>query len=146
MMINASNAVMLCKKNNSAIAVLNKVVGGTLTTSGNTWSVAMTDGNTVHGYGLCTVIPGTFATVNTGVADTADTGTNCFCKMMGPATSYWVYSAAFASDSDCASGCAAKCGNYMAGTASGCASVVTMNDVTTDNCLKFRAAVYDSIW
>ena len=147
MMIGSSYAVTLCKKNNTAIAVLNKVVGGSLTTSGLTWSVAMTDGNTVHGKALCTAMPGSgFGVVNTGVADTTDTGVNCFCKMMGPATSYWVFANEYADATACDSGCASVCGNYMAGTATGCAAIVTMEDEATDMCLKFRSAVYDSIW
>ena len=148
MICGASFGITLCKKNNTAIAVLNKIVGGTPSTSGMTWTVAMTDGNNVRGKALCSSMPGTFATVNTGVADTVDQGTNCFCKMMGPATSYWVFAAGgYTDNSDCESNCATLCAGYMAGSVSlGCAASVTMNDVNTDDCLKFRDAVYESIW
>lgn len=147
LMINSAFAITICKKTNTAIAILNKVVGGTPTVSDNTWSVAMTDGTTVRGKALCSGLPGSgFAVVNTAVADVEDTGVNCYCKMMGPASSYWVFESEYSSDSACESNCATACGNYMAGTKSGCSASVTMDDENSDMCLKFRSAVYDSIW
>lgn len=138
-------SVTLCKKNNTAIAVLNKLVGGTVSSAANNaWAIAMTDGNNVRGISVCTLIPGSFATVNTGVSDSPDSGTNCFCKMMAPATSYWVYVTGYGTNALCNSGCATACATYMAGTATGCGPVSSMNDV--DACLQFRSAVYESIW
>lgn len=153
MMITASYGVTLCKKNNTAVAVLNKLVGGSVASAADhRWVVNMVDGSittVVKGKSLCVGAQVDFATVNTGVADTYDTGVNCYCKLMAPATSYWVNasgSTPFADESACESGCVGLCANYMAGTANGCAATVTMNDVETDMCLKFRDAVYEAIW
>ena len=146
-MANASYGVTLCKKSNTAVAVMNKIVGGTPTITNNNWSVAMTDGNTVRGLSVCSTVAGSgFAVVNTAVADTADSGVHCHCKMMAPAASYWVFANEYADNTTCAAGCATLCGNYMAGTASGCAASVTMDDESTDDCLKFRSATYEAIW
>ena len=154
LVLTSSYGVTLCKKNNTAIAVLNKTVGGSVTSaSGHAWAVAMTDGNNVRGKSLCTAQPGTgFAEVNTAVADTADTGTYCYCKMMGPATTYWVYIDEYADATACENGCVTMCADLVSGTYNGsaylgaCAASVTMSDVTTDTCLKYRNGLYESIW
>ena len=81
-LINSSSAMTLCKKTNTAVAVLNKLVGGTVESASEArWVVNMSDGTVVKGKALCSGMPGDFAVVNTGVADTYDTGTNCYCKM-----------------------------------------------------------------
>lgn len=132
MMINGAYGVMLCKKTGTAVAVLNKLVGGTVeSASGTRWVVNMTDGTTVKGKSLCTGMPGEFAIVNTGVADTYDTGTNCYCKLMAPATSYWVNAndtTPYETDSECESKCASACANYSATNQT------------------FRSALYEAIW
>ncbi len=113
--------------------MLNKLVGGSVdnSTTGHRWQVNMTDTTAVKGKSLCTGMPGDFAVVNTGVADTTDTGYHCYCKMMAPATSYWVNasgSSPYATESECESGCNSACANYMATN-------------TT-----FRSAVYEAVW
>lgn len=130
----ASYGVTLCKKSNTAVAIMNKVVAGTVdneNTSGAKWVVNMTDGNVVKGKSLCSGMPGDFAVVNTGVADTYDTGYHCYCKMMAPATSYWVNasgSSPYATESECASACTGVCAGYMATNQT------------------FRSAVYEAVW
>ena len=131
--IGTSYGVTLCKKTNTAVAILNKVVGGTVdnSTTGHRWQVNMTDTTVVKGKSLCTGMPGDFATVNTGVADTYDTGYHCYCKMMAPATSYWVNasgSSPYATESDCETNCVTVCANYMATNQT------------------FRSAVYEAVW
>lgn len=131
MMINGAYGVMLCKKTGTAVAVLNKLVGGTVeSASGTRWVVNMSDGTVVKGKSLCSGMPGDFAVVNTGVADTHDTGTNCYCKLMAPATSYWVMASTspYATEEACESGCVSVCANNMA-----------TNQV-------LRSAVYEAIW
>ena len=133
MMISVCHAVTLCKKSNTAVAFMNKSVGGTVdnSTTGHRWQVNMTDTTVVKGKSLCTGMPGDFAVVNTGVADTYDTGVNCYCKMMAPATSYWVNasgSTPYSSDSDCETNCVTVCANYMATNQT------------------FRSAVYEAVW
>lgn len=133
MMISVCHAVTLCKKNNTAVAVMNKSVAGSVddSTSGHRWQVNMTDTTIVKGKSLCTGIPGDFAVVNTRVADTYDTGVNCYCKMMAPATSYWVNasgSTPYATEEACESGCNSSCATYMATNQT------------------FRSAVYEAVW
>ena len=132
MMINGAYGVMLCKKTGTAVAVLNKLVGGTVESASDArWVVNMTDGTVVKGKSLCTGMPGEFAVVNTGVADTYDTGTNCYCKLMAPATSYWVNAndmTPYATDSECESKCVTACANYTATNQT------------------FRSALYEAIW
>ena len=130
-LINSATAMTLCKKTNTAVAVLNKLVGGTVeSASGTRWVVNMSDGTVVKGKSLCSGMPGDFAVVNTGVADTHDTGTNCYCKLMVPATSYWVMASTspYATEDACESGCVSVCANNMA-----------TNQV-------LRSAVYEAIW
>ncbi len=130
--IYSAGAVTLCKKSNTAVAVMNKSVAGTRESATNArWVVNMADGNVVKGKSLCTGMPGDFAVVNTGVADTYDTGFHCYCKMMAPATSYWVNasgSTPYATESACESGCVGTCADYMA---------------TNET---FRSAVYEAVW
>ena len=134
MMIGTSYGVTLCKKTNTAVAILNKDVAGTVdntNTTGAKWFVNMTDGTVVKGKSLCTGMPGDFATVNTGVADTYDTGYHCYCKMMFPASSYWVNatgSSPYATESACESGCNASCASYTATNQT------------------FRSAIYEAVW
>ena len=123
----------LCKRNSTAFAILDKNTGGTVdnSTAGVRWVVNMTDGNVVKGYSQCNDKTDNFATLNTEVPDTHNTGINCYCKMMAPATSYWVNasgSSPYATETDCENACVNACANYMATNQT------------------FRSAVYESIW
>ena len=42
-------------------------------------------------------------------ASSADVGTQCWCSLTGPVTTWWVYLKAFDSEDACQSGCAAAC-------------------------------------
>jgi len=42
-------------------------------------------------------------------ASSADVGTQCWCSLTGPITSWWVYYGAFDSEDACDTGCAAAC-------------------------------------
>ena len=130
--MNSATAMTLCKKTNTAVALLNKLVGGTVESASEArWVVNMSDGTVVKGKALCSGMPGDFAVVNTGVADTYDTGTNCYCKLMAPATSYWVNAndtTPYETDSECESKCVTACANYTATNQT------------------FRSALYEAIW
>ncbi|MFQ6730075.1 MAG: hypothetical protein ACLRFK_03455 [Alphaproteobacteria bacterium] len=67
-------------------------------------------------------------------AATNDVGTNCWCKMDGPVTSWWVYLKTYDSASACASGCTSYCANGMA------------NNTEMPNGRKLRHAIFDAIW
>ena len=140
LIINTASAVTLCKKSNTAVAFLNKVVAGVVdSATGQRWQVTMNDTNVVKGKSLCTGMPGTFAVVNTGVADTYDTGYNCYCKMMAPATSYWVNasgSTPYATAEECA-------GTDPNSNAESCVSLCARYMATNET---FRSAVYEAVW
>lgn len=63
-----------------------------------------------------------------------DVGKNCWCKMDGPITSWWVFLRAYDNAESCASGCTSYC-------ASGMASNTEMS-----NGRLMRTAIFDSIW
>lgn len=63
-----------------------------------------------------------------------DVGTNCWCKMDGPITSWWVYVRAYDDADACASGCTSYCANGMA------------QNTEMSNGRPMRTAVFDAIW
>lgn len=67
-------------------------------------------------------------------AATGDVGTNCWCKMDGPVTSWWVYLKTYDSADACASGCTSYCANGMA------------NNNEMSNGRLMRSAIFDAIW
>ena len=67
-------------------------------------------------------------------AATNDVGTNCWCKMDGPVTSWWVYLKTYDSADACASGCTSYCANGMA------------NNNEMSNGRLMRSAIFDAIW
>ena len=67
-------------------------------------------------------------------AATGDVGTNCWCKMDGPVTSWWVYLKTYDSADACASGCTSYCANGMA------------KNTEMSNGRKIRTAIFDAIW
>ncbi len=122
--------VTLCKKTNTAVAILRKSVGGEVkSVTGNYWEIKMSDGTNVKGKGLCTNMPGAgYGIVNTGVADTEDEGSNCFCKMKLPAASYFVFIKTYNDNTSCANNCAKDCAIEIAEKS------------------VYRSAIYESIW
>lgn len=67
-------------------------------------------------------------------AATNDVGANCWCKMDGPVTSWWVYLKTFDSADGCASGCTRYCADGMA------------NNTEMPNGRLMRHAIFDAIW
>ena len=63
-----------------------------------------------------------------------DTGTNCWCKMSGPVTSYWVYLKTYDDADACASECTSYCANGFA------------NNTDMSNGRLMRSAIYNAIW
>jgi len=63
-------------------------------------------------------------------ASTADIGTQCWCSLTGPITSWWVYYKAYDSEDACASACARDCAAAI-----------------KDNTSNFRTnGIYAAIW
>ena len=67
-------------------------------------------------------------------AATGDIGTNCWCKMDGPVTSWWVWLKAFETADACASGCTSYCANGFA------------KNSEMSNGRLMRNAIFDAIW
>lgn len=67
-------------------------------------------------------------------AATNDVGTNCWCKMDGPVTSWWVWLKAYDTADACASGCTRYCADGFA------------NNSEMSNGRLMRSAIFDAIW
>jgi len=63
-----------------------------------------------------------------------DVGKNCWCKMDGPITSWWVYVQTYDDAQSCADGCTSYCANGMA------------TDAEMSNGRGMRTSVFDAIW
>ena len=130
----------VCVPPNMYVAVLvpeSDGVSSTYDNSGN-WTVTFdytTAGvnsattSNVAGVSSCNEIPGT---VNSAAgyisASSSDTGKYCWCEMVKPLVSEWVFAYEYADDSTCASSCTAKCANVV------------------ETVSAFRTAMYGNIW
>lgn len=139
--VSSYGASDICKKRNTAVILLSKSTNGTTATSNaseKTWTVTYgyttldvlsTQSTTISGNAACNEISGSVNTSNTGLFTTAsDEGLYCWCEMMAPAHSYWTFAYTYTSNTDCASGCAAKCADLM------------------QTSTAFRTGVFESIW
>ncbi len=80
----------------------------------------------ISGIGACSSSSGSFGTrlsrISTGytASDTDPTSTDdnkyCWCRILEPAVSYWMYVANFSTASRCHSDCAVACGESIGGT------------------------------
>ena len=120
----AANATTMCMTSDSTSIILDPSVDGTNYTSSAanaTWSVTFPD-YTVSGIASCNSLSGTFGTAspeynNQITAGYQDGQSNCWCRMMGPVRSAWVFYRTFSSASECASECADYCGYFVRGNA-----------------------------
>jgi len=112
-----AHAANMCIKNDAVMVVLDPQVGGSsngYSNTGKTWS-------TKFSYGIISGIGGCYSNVGAtqgGVASDQNitpytTGTHCYCKMLKPAESAWVYSG-YSDNSYCAYNCANYCASYAA--------------------------------
>ena len=109
----------MCVKDGSVLVVLDPQINGTALSNnqtGKTWS-------TRFSYGIISGIGGCYNDVGStqGVvaSDQANitpytTGSYCYCKMLKPVESAWVYNVSFYSVGYCASGCASSCSSNTA--------------------------------
>ena len=114
-----SHAANMCIKNDAVMVVLDPQVGGTAlanNNTGKTWS-------TKFSYGVISGIGGCYNNVGStqgGVASDQTNitpytgGTYCYCKMLRPIESPWVYSGSSYSGSNCATNCASYCSSSAA--------------------------------
>lgn len=137
LMCGVANATTMCMHSNSYVATLLRSRDGVSITTGQngawttTFDYYTSSLNTmdVTGLAACNEVTGTSNTADGTVSTSpADTGQNCWCAMKLPLVSDWVYSGAYASDSECASSCQTACAtNAKTSTA-------------------FRTAMFESVW
>ena len=117
--INAMGANM-CIKDDAVMVILDPVVAGSSLSSnatGKTWSTSFNYG-VISGIGGCGAAPspvsaGTPAPDQSVLSPTS-TGTYCYCKMLRPIPSQWVYVGYRSnSDANCASNCASLCASRV---------------------------------
>ena len=117
--INAMGANM-CIKDDVVMVILDPVVNGSSLSSnatGKTWSTSFNYG-VISGIGGCGAAPspvsaGTPAPDQSVLSPTS-TGTYCYCKMLRPIPSQWVYSGFYNSyTSNCSSSCASYCASSV---------------------------------
>ncbi len=108
-------AANMCIANDTAMVVLDPIIGGSSTDSNataKTWSVTFSYG-TISGIGSCVdadcTTQGCISTNQTNKS-TLTTGNYCYCKMLRPVQSRWVYSVLL---NYCASHCASFCASSV---------------------------------
>ena len=115
-------AADLCIKNDAMVVALNPMYNGTANGSDSvnkTWSTRFSYG-TISGIATCATDCETQGCVATNQnLNVYSTGGRCYCKMLRPAPSRWVYSGHFSSNGnycarDCASGCASNTASALA--------------------------------
>ncbi len=74
-----------------------------------TWTAIFAYGD-LSGIAVCNGTSGTWGVATQTNFESGTTGVNCWCKMLSPANSLWVYRYASTSTSICASDCAVDCG------------------------------------
>ena len=80
----------------------------------NTWQTKIPD-YTVYGISTCNSTTGNQNIAYSGNNNDFNQGTsgiNCWCRMMLPVRSAWIYKYEFGSGSDCGSNCAEYCNSY----------------------------------
>lgn len=112
-----SHAANMCIKNDAVMVVLDPQIGGTAlanNATGKTWS-------TKFSYGVISGIGGCYSNVGSTQGVVASDQTNitaysagnyCYCKMLKPVVSPWVYSGH--NHSYCATNCASYCSSNAA--------------------------------
>ena len=117
--ITTANATDMCIKDDALMVVLDPQINGTALSNnatGKTWS-------TKFPYGIISGIGGCYNNVGStqgGVASDQtnisaySTGAYCYCKMLRPIESAWVYSGSSNNDSICAAYCASYCASSAA--------------------------------
>lgn len=108
-----AHAENMCVKNGSIMVVLDPQIGGTAlanNATGKTWSTKFRYG-VISGIGACSEEVGTVqgAVASDQNISPYSTGRYCYCKMLRPIESAWVYSGIYSVS--CASRCASDCVN-----------------------------------
>ena len=107
-------ATTMCVQSDTVSIILDPSINGTNYTYGNgEWSVTF-DYGTVSGISTCNSTSGSYGTAYPQYDFGTDTtGVYCWCRMLRPARSAWVYAYESSSAAECASDCAANCGDSV---------------------------------
>ena len=158
----AADTNEICKRKTLRMIVLQKEINGTVTDADTTsmrWAVdfnydlfsnthteyltEITGSTTCNEIAVKSAIDG--SSNNAGAASpgdantflrsaTSDVGANCWCKMDGPVTSWWVYLKTYDDADACANECTSYCANGFA------------NNTEMSNGRLMRSAIYNAIW
>lgn len=112
-----ANAATMCTASDTVTVVLDPNIAGTgYTQDANlkTWQATFSYGK-IYGIASCNKTSGSVGMVNIGtVMSQTDEGQYCWCKMLVPAVSAWVFEDGNSdSASNCAVFCANHCGSYV---------------------------------
>ena len=159
--VGAADENQICQRTGTTVITIQRNTNGTVVdTENNSWSVkfdydmfagARGDGNNViKGITACNDIDtksnaaGTSGTV-TGLApgdantflrvSDADSGLNCWCRMVSVLSSYWVFVKSYETADACAGQCTTYCANAFANN----------SEIGTDG-RRLRWAMFDSMW
>lgn len=108
---NAFASAAMCVKPNVTAVVMDPEIGGSALSS----SSALKTWSTTFPYGVISGIASCYSNVGTGVATNQTmlnqntTGTFCYCKILRPVVSKWVYAINVGNGNTCASDCASVC-------------------------------------
>ena len=115
----AVNAANMCIKDDAVMIVLDPQVAGTALSNnskGKTWSTRFSYG-IISGIGGCYSnvgsTQGVVASDQVNITPYTTQGGYCYCKMLKPVESAWVYSG-YTDGSNCANNCASRCSSYAA--------------------------------
>ncbi len=109
-----ANATTMCVESDMVAIVLDPDIAGTgYTNTSGEWTATFPYG-TVSGISTCNSTSGSYGVARPNANfEQGTTGVYCWCRMLRPARSAWVYRSAYSSASDCASNCASYCGRHV---------------------------------
>ncbi len=109
-MLQVATAVTQCVKLASNI---DDYLYGTSVNSKIDWEISETDGTIIHGIGVCSNQTGNFSDVSVTLS-VGMTNENCWCRMISPTVSSWVFLGNLASSyGGCSYMCGTSCAWYM---------------------------------
>ena len=115
----ASYSANMCVKDDAYVIVLDPQIAGTVIsndTTNKTWSTQFPYG-VISGIGTCSNVvnstAGTPATDQTAISVTNTTGAYCYCKMLRPFESQWIFIFKYVHSGACSASC--NCANRDVG-------------------------------
>ena len=109
-----AHATTMCMASDTVAVILDPDINGTnYTYTSGEWTTNFDYGD-VSGIATCNSTSGSYGTAYPQYNfEQGTTGVYCWCRMLRPARSAWVYSGAYGSASFCAANCASSCALYV---------------------------------